>query len=137
MAVKTAIWGKMSWAFTLKESRSAEAWGIRHCRQAVGERALRGSQQADAEADFQFSGQHLNAVPRCVTCARCPLMIPAHPTSRLPSKAPFYAMPMARTAALIITPECSSYEEIEGQINALEHELDEIREQTRGAFQVV
>ena len=37
---------------------------------------------------------------------------------------------------LFITPECTSYEEIEEQINALQDELDEIRERTRRAFQV-
>ncbi|WP_457092599.1 hypothetical protein [Microvirga sp. P5_D2] len=37
---------------------------------------------------------------------------------------------------LFITPECSSYKEIEGQINALQHELDEVRERARRAFQV-
>jgi hypothetical protein len=37
---------------------------------------------------------------------------------------------------LLITPECNSFEEIEGQINALQNELDEIRERARRAFQV-
>ncbi|WP_457093940.1 hypothetical protein [Microvirga sp. P5_D2] len=37
---------------------------------------------------------------------------------------------------LFITPECSSYEEIEVQINSLQDELDEIRERARRAFQV-
>ncbi len=37
---------------------------------------------------------------------------------------------------LFITPECTSYEEIEGQINALQDELDEIRERARRAFQI-
>ncbi|PVE21112.1 hypothetical protein DC522_28425 [Microvirga sp. KLBC 81] len=36
---------------------------------------------------------------------------------------------------LFITPECSSFEEIEGQINSLQDELDEIRERARRAFQ--
>jgi hypothetical protein len=36
---------------------------------------------------------------------------------------------------LYMTPECSSYEEIEGQINSLQDELDEIRERARRAFQ--
>jgi hypothetical protein len=36
---------------------------------------------------------------------------------------------------LFITPECSSHEEVEGQINSLQDELDEIRERARGAFQ--
>jgi hypothetical protein len=36
---------------------------------------------------------------------------------------------------LFITPECASFEEIEGQINALQDELDEIRERTRRASQ--
>ena len=36
---------------------------------------------------------------------------------------------------LFITPECSSFEEIEGQNNSLQDELDEIRERTRRAFQ--
>jgi hypothetical protein len=35
---------------------------------------------------------------------------------------------------LFITPECSSFEEIEGQNNSLQDELDEIRERTRRAF---
>jgi hypothetical protein len=37
---------------------------------------------------------------------------------------------------LLITPGCSSFEEVEGQINALRDELDEIRERARRAFQV-
>jgi hypothetical protein len=37
---------------------------------------------------------------------------------------------------LFITPECASFEEIEGQINSLQDELDEIRERARRAFQV-
>jgi hypothetical protein len=36
---------------------------------------------------------------------------------------------------LLITPECASFEEIEGQINSLQDELDEIRERARRAFQ--
>jgi hypothetical protein len=37
---------------------------------------------------------------------------------------------------LFITPEGSSFEEIEGQLNSLQDELDEIRERARRAFQV-
>jgi len=37
---------------------------------------------------------------------------------------------------LFITPECTAHEEIEGQINALQDELDETRERARRAFQV-
>jgi hypothetical protein len=37
---------------------------------------------------------------------------------------------------LFITPECTSFEEIEGQINSLRDELDEIRERDQRAFQV-
>jgi hypothetical protein len=37
---------------------------------------------------------------------------------------------------LLITSECTSFEELEGQINALLHELDEIRERACRAFQV-
>jgi hypothetical protein len=37
---------------------------------------------------------------------------------------------------LLITPECASFEEVEGQINSLQDELDEIRERARRAFQV-
>jgi hypothetical protein len=37
---------------------------------------------------------------------------------------------------LLITPECNSFEEVEGQINSLQDELDEIRERARRAFQV-
>jgi hypothetical protein len=37
---------------------------------------------------------------------------------------------------LLITPECTSFEEVEGQINSLRDELDEIRERARPAFQV-
>ena len=36
---------------------------------------------------------------------------------------------------LFITPECAAFEEIEGQINSLQDELDEIRERARRAFQ--
>jgi hypothetical protein len=37
---------------------------------------------------------------------------------------------------LFMTPECASFEEIEGQINSLQDELDELRERARQAFQV-
>jgi hypothetical protein len=37
---------------------------------------------------------------------------------------------------VFVTPECSSLEELEGQINSLQDELDEIRERARRAFQV-
>jgi hypothetical protein len=37
---------------------------------------------------------------------------------------------------LLITPECASFEEVEGQINSLQDELDEIRERARRAFQI-
>jgi hypothetical protein len=37
---------------------------------------------------------------------------------------------------LFITPECAFLEEVEGQINSLQDELDEIRERARRAFQV-
>ena len=37
---------------------------------------------------------------------------------------------------LFMTPECASFEEIEGQINSLQDELDELRERPRRAFQV-
>jgi hypothetical protein len=37
---------------------------------------------------------------------------------------------------LLITPECASFEDIEGQINSLQDELDELRERARRAFQV-
>ena len=37
---------------------------------------------------------------------------------------------------LFITPECVSFEEIEGQINALQDELDELRDRARRAFHV-
>jgi hypothetical protein len=37
---------------------------------------------------------------------------------------------------LYMTPECASFEEIEGQINSLQDELDEIREPAKRAFQV-
>jgi hypothetical protein len=36
---------------------------------------------------------------------------------------------------LFITPECTSFEEVEGQINSLQDELDEIRERAHRAFQ--
>jgi hypothetical protein len=36
---------------------------------------------------------------------------------------------------LFITPDCDSLEELEGQINSLQDELDEIRERARRAFQ--
>ena len=36
---------------------------------------------------------------------------------------------------LFVTPECMSYDEIEGQINALRDELNELRERARRAFQ--
>lgn len=37
---------------------------------------------------------------------------------------------------LFITPDCTSFEEVEGQLNALQDELDEIRERAQRAFQV-
>ena len=37
---------------------------------------------------------------------------------------------------LFVTPECSSFKEVEGQINSLQDELDEIRDRARRAFQV-
>jgi hypothetical protein len=37
---------------------------------------------------------------------------------------------------LFITPECTSFEVVEGQINSLQDELDELRERARRAFQV-
>lgn len=37
---------------------------------------------------------------------------------------------------LLITPECTSFEEVERQLNSLQDELDEIRERARRAFQV-
>ena len=36
---------------------------------------------------------------------------------------------------LFITPECTSFDEIEGQINSLQDERDELRERARRAFQ--
>ncbi len=36
----------------------------------------------------------------------------------------------------VITPECTSFEEVEGQINPLQDELDEIRVTTLRAFHV-
>ncbi len=36
---------------------------------------------------------------------------------------------------LFITPECMSFEEIEGQINSLQDELGEIRERARRVYQ--
>jgi len=36
---------------------------------------------------------------------------------------------------LFITPECSSFEEMEGQINSLQDELDEIRDRARRVYQ--
>ena len=37
---------------------------------------------------------------------------------------------------LFITPECLSFEEVEGQINSLQDELDEIRERARRVFRI-
>ncbi len=36
---------------------------------------------------------------------------------------------------LLITPECTSFEEIEGQINSLQDELDELRDRARRVYQ--
>jgi hypothetical protein len=38
---------------------------------------------------------------------------------------------------LFITPECATFEEIEGQINSLQDELDELRERAHRVFQAV
>ena len=40
------------------------------------------------------------------------------------------------TGRVFVTPECSSFEELEGQINSLQDELDELRERARRAFQI-
>jgi hypothetical protein len=37
---------------------------------------------------------------------------------------------------LFITPNCTSFEEVEGQIDSLQDELDGIRDRARRAFQV-
>ncbi len=37
---------------------------------------------------------------------------------------------------LFVTPECVSFEEIEGQINSLQDELDELRQRAHPAFRV-
>ena len=42
----------------------------------------------------------------------------------------------AEDGRLLITPECLSFEEIEGQINSLQDELDELRERARRVFQI-
>jgi hypothetical protein len=39
------------------------------------------------------------------------------------------------TGRLRLTPECASLDEIEGQINALQDELDQLRAQARRVFQ--
>ena len=39
------------------------------------------------------------------------------------------------TGRVFITPECSSFEEIEGEINAMQDELDRMRERARRVFQ--
>ena len=36
---------------------------------------------------------------------------------------------------LLITPECTSFDEIEGEINSLQDELDELGDRARRAFQ--
>jgi hypothetical protein len=36
---------------------------------------------------------------------------------------------------VFVTPECATFEEMEGQINSLQDELDELRERARRAFQ--
>ena len=38
---------------------------------------------------------------------------------------------------LFITPECTSFEEIKGQIDSLQDALDEICERAQRAFQVI
>ncbi len=42
----------------------------------------------------------------------------------------------AEDGRLLITRECNSFEEMEGQINSLQDELDEIQERARRAFQI-
>jgi hypothetical protein len=37
---------------------------------------------------------------------------------------------------LLIAPECTSFDEIEGEINSLQDELDELRDRARRAFEV-
>jgi hypothetical protein len=38
---------------------------------------------------------------------------------------------------VFLTPECTSFEEVEGQINALQDELDQLRERARRAFSAI
>jgi hypothetical protein len=45
-------------------------------------------------------------------------------------------MSLGEDGRLFITPECTCFEEVEGQINSLQDELDEIRDRARRAFQV-
>ena len=39
------------------------------------------------------------------------------------------------TGCLFITPECTSLEELEGQLNALQDDLDQLRARAKRAFQ--
>jgi hypothetical protein len=39
------------------------------------------------------------------------------------------------TVRKLITPECTSFDEIEGQINSLQDELDELRDRARRVYQ--
>jgi hypothetical protein len=57
-------------------------------------------------------------------------------TARHPSGLALLRYTRGEDGRLLITPECGSFEEVEGQINALQDELDEIRERARRAFQV-
>ena len=44
---------------------------------------------------------------------------------------------MGEDRRVFITPECTSLEEIEGQINSLQDELDTLRARARRAFQPI
>ena len=59
-------------------------------------------------------------------------------TSDLPAviKIALLRYTLSRDGRLFITPECTSFDEIEGQFNSLQDELDELRERSRRAFQV-
>jgi hypothetical protein len=61
---------------------------------------------------------------------------PGTPDNMAPVRIALLRYTRGEDGRLYMTPECSSYEEVEGQINSLQDELDEIRERARRAFQV-
>jgi hypothetical protein len=62
-------------------------------------------------------------------------IIPGTPDSLASVRLALLRYTRGEDGRLFITPKCASLEELEGQINSLQGELDKIRERARRAFQ--